>query len=116
PNCRCLRSVRTAPMRRSLPGHPTGSEAGSSSGEGSPWAEQEVLAGSPVGRTSTITKPPEGFASRAVDLTPWSAGGPGPEHLACTDHSCNDVLPGDSRFERRGKVSETLIESAGLWP
>jgi hypothetical protein len=30
-------------------------EAGSSSGEGSPWAEQEVLAGSPAGRTSTIT-------------------------------------------------------------
>ena len=31
------------------------SGAGSSSGEGSPWAEQEVLAGSPAGRTSTIT-------------------------------------------------------------
>ena len=31
------------------------SGAGSSSGEGSPGAEQEVLAGSPVGRTSTIT-------------------------------------------------------------
>ena len=30
-------------------------EAGSSSGEGSLWAEQEVLAGSPAGRTSTIT-------------------------------------------------------------
>jgi hypothetical protein len=31
------------------------SGAGSSSGEGSPWAEQEVLAGSTAGRTSTIT-------------------------------------------------------------
>jgi hypothetical protein len=31
------------------------SGAGSSSGEGSPWAEQEVLAGAPAGRTSTIT-------------------------------------------------------------
>ena len=31
------------------------SGAGSSSGEGSPWAEQEVLAGSSAGRTSTIT-------------------------------------------------------------
>jgi hypothetical protein len=30
---------------------PTASERGSSSGEGSPWAEQEVLAGSPAGRT-----------------------------------------------------------------
>jgi len=29
--------------------------AGSSSGEGSPWAEQEVLADSLAGRTSTIT-------------------------------------------------------------
>src|SRR5208282_2286510 len=44
----------------------------------SPWAEQEVLAGSPAGRTSTIAKPPEVVASRAGDLTPWSAGGPGP--------------------------------------
>ena len=31
------------------------SGAGSSSGEGSPWAEEEVLAGSSAGRTSTIT-------------------------------------------------------------
>jgi hypothetical protein len=60
-----------------------GSEAGSSSGEGSPWAEQEVLAGSPEGRTSTITKPPEVVASRAGDLTPWSAGGSGPARNAC---------------------------------
>ena len=74
PNCRCLRSVRRAPMRRSLPALPTGSEAGSSSGEGSPWAEQEVLEGSPAGRTSTITKPPEVVVSRAGDLTPWSSG------------------------------------------
>ena len=49
---------------------PTGSAAGSSSGEGSPWAEQEVLAGSPAGRTSTIAKPPEVVVSRTVDLTP----------------------------------------------
>ena len=54
---------------------PIGSEVGSSSGEGSPWAEQEVLAGSPAGRTSTITTPPEIVASRAGDLTPWSSGG-----------------------------------------
>ena len=58
-------------------GDSTGSDAGSSPGEGSPWAEQEVLAGSPVGRTPTIAKPPEVVASRAGDLTPWSAGGPG---------------------------------------
>ena len=81
PNCRCLRSVRTAPMRRSLPALPTGSEAGSSSGEGSPWAEQEVLAGSPAGRTLTITKPPEVVVSRAGDLTPGApvdSAPPGP--------------------------------------
>ena len=49
--------------------------AESSPGEGSPGAEREVLAGSPAGRTWTITKPPELVASRAGDLTPWSAGG-----------------------------------------
>jgi hypothetical protein len=41
----------------------------------SPWAEREVLAGSPAGRTSTTTKPPEVVVSRAGDLTPWSVGG-----------------------------------------
>jgi uncharacterized membrane protein YccC len=41
----------------------------------SPWAEQDLLPGSPAGRTSTIAKPPEVVASRAGDLTPWSAGG-----------------------------------------
>src|SRR5271156_3587178 len=41
----------------------------------SPWAEQEVLAGSPAGRTSTIAKPPEVVASRAVGFTPGGAGG-----------------------------------------
>jgi hypothetical protein len=49
--------------------------AGSSSGEGSPWAEREVLAGSSAGRTSTITTPPEVLASRSGDLRPWSADG-----------------------------------------
>ena len=33
-------------------------------------AEQELLAGSPAGRTSTITTPPEVLVSRAGDLTP----------------------------------------------
>jgi hypothetical protein len=51
------------------------SGAGSSSGEGSPWAEQEVLAGSLAGRTSTITTPPEVLARRSGDLRPRSAGG-----------------------------------------
>ena len=51
------------------------SGAGSSFGEGSVWAEQEVLAGSPAGRTSTITTPPEVLASRSGDLRPWSGGG-----------------------------------------
>ena len=49
--------------------------AGSSPGEGSPWAEREGLAGSPERRTWTITRPPELVASRAGDLTPWCAGG-----------------------------------------
>ena len=49
--------------------------AGSSPGEGSPWAEREVLAVRPHGRSWTNTRPPELVASRAGDLTPWSAGG-----------------------------------------
>jgi hypothetical protein len=44
--------------------------AGARSGEGSLRVEQELLAGSPAGRTSTITKPPEVLVSRAGDLTP----------------------------------------------
>ena len=36
-----------------------------------------------------------------MDLTPWSAGGPGPEHHSFTDHNRNDVLRGRAiRTER----------------
>ena len=49
--------------------------AGSSPGEGSPLGRARSSGGSPDGRSSTITRPPELVASRAGDLTPWSAGG-----------------------------------------
>ena len=43
------------------------SGAGSSSGARSPWAEQEVLAGSPAGRTSTI-----GNRQKFLRAEPWT--------------------------------------------
>jgi hypothetical protein len=72
-----VQSLRTTPLRRSMQATSTRDGAGSSSGEGSPWAEQEILVGSPAGRTPTITTPPEILASRSGDLRPWSSGGTG---------------------------------------
>jgi hypothetical protein len=51
-----------------------------------------------------IGKPPEVVASRAVDLTPWSAGGPGPEHHAFRDHNRNDVLLGKGASNNAGAL------------
>ena len=60
-----------------------------------------------------IGKPPEVVASRAVDLTPWSAGGPGPEHHAFRDHNRNDVLLGKGASNKR-ETSEALSERGAL--
>jgi hypothetical protein len=52
------------------------SGAGSSSGEGSPGAEQEVLAGSPVGRTSTITTRQKFLrADPGLEAVEWGGNG-----------------------------------------
>ena len=49
-----------------------------------------------------------------MDLTPWSAGGPGPEHHAYADHNRNDVLLGKGDSNKR-ENSETLSERGALW-
>jgi len=48
-----------------------------------------------------------------VDLTPWSAGGPGPEHHAFRDHNRNDVLLGKGASNKR-ETSEALSERGAL--
>ena len=75
--------------------------AESSPGEGSPGAEREVLAGSPAGRTWTITKPPELVASRAGDLTPWSAGGSGFDFAG--------------QFRSQSQLHRCPVEAHGKW-
>ena len=39
-----------------------------------------------------------------MDLTPWSAGGPGPEHHAYADHNRNDVLLGKGDSNSAGEI------------
>jgi len=54
---------------------PPASERGSSSGEGSPRAERELLAGSPFGASLNDRDTARSFCEPSRDLTPWSSGG-----------------------------------------
>jgi hypothetical protein len=68
PASRC--SPRTTPLRRSITAISTGAVRGQVPEREARWAEQELLAGFPAGRTSTIATPPEVLVSRSGDLTP----------------------------------------------
>jgi hypothetical protein len=94
-NCCCLRSLRTTPCGVRCSPIPPASERGSSSGEGSPRAERELLAGSPLGASLNDRDTARSCCEPSRDLTPWSSGGFRP--------TGKGVTPADSRCWKTGE-------------
>ncbi len=92
------RSLRTTALRRSHNRRPPPAASGVQSRRGEPLGRARSSGGLPEGQMWTITRPPELVASRAGDLTPWSAGGPRP---ATSRDDAAEEAPGLEMAARR---------------